>query len=96
MIYEPDSANDHESDDNNGRHVSTRPSATPRRPIASDPMDGAENWHREDHLNQRADSYEGKTEEELLDESNDCAVGFGGEWCWVKLRSAMGTLELLN
>ena len=96
MIYEPDGTDEHESDNNDGCHVSAGPSATPRRPITSDPVDGAENRHGEDHLNQGADSYEGETEEELLDESDDQAVWFGGERGWARLRSAMGTLELLN
>lgn len=79
MIDEPKGANDHEPDDNNGCHVPGGTPATPRGPIASDPVDWAKNWHGDNHLDQGSDAHEGETKEELLDESDDEAVGFGCE-----------------
>jgi len=67
----PEGANEHESNDDNGRHISAGTSATPRGPISRDPVDWAEDWHGEDHVNQGTDAHEGETKEELLDESDD-------------------------
>jgi len=59
-------------------------------------MDRAEDWHGEDHLNQRADSHKWETEKKLLDESDDEAVGFGDERRWARSGFTVDAIELLN
>ena len=79
MINEPEGADYHKPNDDDCRHISGGSSATPRGPIACDPVNWAEDWHGEDHLNKGTDAHEGETEEELLDQSDDKGVRFGGE-----------------
>ena len=96
MIYEPDGTNNHKYDDDNGGHVSGGTPVIPRGPITSDPLDRAEDWHGENHLNQGTDAHEGESEEELLDQSDDEAVRFSDEWDWAMLRSAVKTFASVN
>ena len=79
MIYEPDGTDDHESNDDNGSHVPGGPPATPRGPITSEPLDRAEDWHGENHLDQGTNAHERESENELLDQSDDEAVWFSDE-----------------
>ena len=79
MIYEPDGADDHKSNDDNGGHVPGGSPATPRGSITSEPLDRAEDWHGENHLDQGTNAHEGESEEEFLDKSDDEAVRFSDE-----------------
>jgi len=96
LIYEPDGADNHESKDDNGGHVSGGTPATPRRTTTGDPLDRAEDWHGESHLDKGTDAHKGESEEELLDQSDDEAVWFGDEWGWAMLGFTMKTLASVN
>jgi len=61
MIYEPDDANDHESNNDRGDHVSGG-TCDPERTHNERP----ENWHREDHLGQGTDSHKGSPRRNFL------------------------------
>ena len=96
LIYEPDGTDNHESNDDDGGHVSGRTPATSRGTTTSDPLDRTEDWHGESHLDQGTDAHKGESEEELLDQSDDEAVWFSDEWDWAILGFAMKTLASVN